>query len=651
MNSRPTASACDKIPSMDFRIKKLDLFISRQFGLLFVGTFFISQFVLMMQFLWQYVDQLIGKGLSMEVLAQFFWYMGLMLVPQALPLALLLSSLITFGNLGESSELTAIKAAGISLMQAFRSLIVISILITFGSFYFQNHIGPEANMKIAQLMVSMKQKSPELEIPEGIFYDGIPNCNLYVQKKDLRTGKLYGIMIYRMTASYEDQAIILADSGMLQSTAEKKHLVLNLWSGEWFENMQSQELGNSAAVPYRRESFVKKKIILDFDGDFNMTDAANLSNNSRGKSLSQLRSDLDSLNHVYDSIGRAFYRDAQQSFYPLASVAKKDSLQALREAASPNFNYDSLYAKLPATKKAAAINYAMSKVQQEVSDLDFKRLVTQDGDNIIRRHKIESINKFSVALTCLIFFFIGAPLGAIIRKGGLGVPVIISVLVFIVYYILDNTGYRMSRQGSWAIWFGKGLAPAVLVPLAVFFTYKANNDSMVFNVDLYKDLFMRMFGIRRKRHIFGKEVIIYPPAYAADAERLAEINQAIVTYSRVHNLKTAPNAVKLFFKYRPDHEIERINQDLESVIDDLSNTRDKVVLNELNNYPILAVKAHTRPFERRWLNMLSGILLPLGLFFYFRMWLFRIRLLNDLKMIRQTNSRIISRTKVIDTDI
>lgn len=635
---------------MDFRIKKLDLFISRQFGLLFVGTFFISQFVLMMQFLWQYVDQLIGKGLSMEVLAQFFWYMGLMLVPQALPLAVLLSSLIAFGNLGESSELTAIKAAGISLMQAFRSLIVISILISLGSFYFQNNIGPDANMKIAQLMVSMKQKSPELEIPEGIFYDGIPNCNLYVQKKDMKTGKLYGIMIYRMTASYEDQAIILADSGMLQSTAEKKHLVLNLWSGEWFENMQSQELGNSAAVPYRRESFVTKKIILDFDGDFNMADAANLSNNSRGKSLSQLRSDLDSLNQEYDSIGRAFYRDANLSFYQLAAVTKKDSLQALRRAESSNFNYDSLYAKLPVTKKASAVDYAMGKVQQETNDLDFKRMITQDGDNIIRRHEIESINKFSLALTCLVFFFIGGPLGAIIRKGGLGVPVIISVLVFIVYYILDNTGYRMSRQGSWAIWFGKGLAPAVLVPLAVFVTYKANNDSMVFNIDLYKDLFMRMFGIRRKRHIFGKEVIIYPPAYETDAERLAEINQAIVTYSRVHNLKTAPNAIKLFFKYRPDHGIERINADLESVIDDLSNTRDKVVLNELNNYPILAVKAHTRPFERRWLNMLSGILLPLGLFFYFRMWLFRIRLLNDLKMIRQTNSHIISRTKVINSN-
>ena len=163
-----------------FRIKRLDLFIAKQFGLLFAGTFFICQFVLMMQFLWRYVDVLIGKGLSMEVMAQFFWYMGLFLVPQALPLAVLLSSLITFGNLGESSELTAIKSAGISIMRTFRSLIVISVFVSLCSFYFQNYIGPSANMKMAQLMISMTQKSPELEIPEGIFYDGIPNCNLYV---------------------------------------------------------------------------------------------------------------------------------------------------------------------------------------------------------------------------------------------------------------------------------------------------------------------------------------------------------------------------------------------------------------------------------------------------------------------------------------
>ena len=226
-----------------FRIKKLDIFIAKQFGMLFMGTFFISLFVLMMQFLWRYVDDLIGKGLSMDVLGQFFWYMSLMMVPQALPLAILLSSLISYGNLGESSELTAIKAAGISLIQSFRGLIFISVLIAFGSFYFQNNVGPTAQKHIAQLLISMKQKSPELEIPEGIFYDGIPQTNLYVEKKDMKTGHLYNIMVYRMTDSYEDQAIILADSGMLQSTADKKHLVLNLWSGEWFENMRSQEMG------------------------------------------------------------------------------------------------------------------------------------------------------------------------------------------------------------------------------------------------------------------------------------------------------------------------------------------------------------------------------------------------------------------------
>ena len=211
---------------MILRVKKLDKFIAKQFGLLFVGTFFICQFVLMMQFLWRYVDQLIGKGLTMDVLAQFFWYMSLMLVPQALPLAILLSSLIAFGNLGESSELTAIKAAGISLMQAFRSLVVIVIFIALGSFYFQDVVAPSANMSFSRLLLSMKQKSPELEIPEGIFYDGIPQCNLYVQKKDIKTGMLYGVMIYKMTDSYDDAAIILADSGMLQATAEKKHLLL-----------------------------------------------------------------------------------------------------------------------------------------------------------------------------------------------------------------------------------------------------------------------------------------------------------------------------------------------------------------------------------------------------------------------------------------
>ena len=632
---------------MTFRIKKLDIFIAKQFGLLFVGTFFICQFVLMMQFVWRYVDELIGKGLSVEILAQFFWNMALMLVPQALPLAILLSSLITFGNLGESYELTAIKSAGISLMQSFRSLIAITLVVCGVSFYFQNNIGPEANMKLSQLLISMKQKSPELMIPEGIFYDGIPNCNIYVQKKDVETGKLYGMMIYRMTGSYEDQAIILADSGMMQTTAEKKHLLLTLWSGEWFENMQSSEFGNSASVPYRRESFVAKQIVLDFDGDFNMQDAASLANNAKGKGLRQIFHDMDSINQVYDSIGRSYCDDAKRVYFYNASLNKADSLNAVKMAKADKTNFDSLFGKKSVDVQKNSVNDALNSVQGRVSDLEFRSMITSDGDRLLRMHEIEAINKFTLALQCLLFFFIGAPLGAIIRKGGLGYPILISVLVFIVYYILDNSGYRMARGGMWAVWFGKGLAPVALTPIAIFVTYKANKDSVVFNADLYKEFFMRLLGLRLKRHVFAKEVIINDPDYANDAITLKQMNADIDAYSKEHRLVSAPNIIDVFFKYKKDNEIERISEVLESVIEDLANTKDKILLHEMNKYPILATKAHTRPFEHKWLNIIAGVLIPVGAVLYIRMWTFRLRLYRDLRQIRQTNQAIIVRMRDI----
>lgn len=590
------------------------------------------------------------QGTDHGLLAQFFWYMSLMLVPQALPLAILLSSLIAFGNLGESSELTAIKAAGISLMQAFRSLIFIVIIISLGSFYFQDVVAPSANMSFSRLLLSMKQKSPELEIPEGIFYDGIPQCNLYVQKKDVETGMLYGVMIYKMTDSYDDAAIILADSGMLQSTAEKKHLVLSLYSGEWFENMKSQEFSAGVSVPYRRETFVKKKIILDFDADFNVADASALSNNARGKSIGQIKRDVDSLNHVYDSVGHVFYKDAKMAYYSPTKIAKSDSLRAVKMAGTKTFSFDSVYSRLSADRKLEAVDFALNKVQREMNDLDFKGMITADGDRLIRQHRIEAINKFTLALSCLIFFFIGAPLGAIIRKGGLGVPVIISVLVFIVYYIFDNTGYRMARGGMWAIWFGKSIATAVLTPLAIFFTYKANNDSVVFNIDLYRNFFMKILGLRIKRAVYKKEVIITDPDYVSDAAKLESLNRGIDDYVHEHNLWLAPNIIKVFFKYSPDHTIEDINESMEAVIEDLSNTKDKVILANLNNYQFMAVKAHTRPFDHKWLNVMAAVIVPVGAFLYLRMWRFRLRLMRDLKVIRQTNDAVITRIGEINNN-
>ena len=623
------------------RPRRLDIFMLKQFMLLFIGAFCICLFVLMMQFVWRFIDDLIGKGLSMEVLAQFFWYMALMLVPQALPLAILLASLITMGNLGESMELTAIKAAGIPLVKCIRSLIVFSVVIAGLSFVFQNDIGPRANSRLRQLMLAMRQKSPELEIPEGIFYNGIPNCNLYVQKKDMETGMLYGVMIYRITNSFDDAAIILADSGMLQSTADKEHLKLSLYSGEWFENLRSQETGGQAEIPYRRESFVEKVIILNFDDGLNITntDAQDASANS----VLKLTERIDSMQHITDSMGQSLAAEMKTHVFTTPTMSRHDSLRLVAKGEQASIDLDTIYSKLPIEKQRDVLQLASTDIERVKMDMEFRGYISKDMHELKREFAIERINKFTLSFTVIIFFFIGASLGAIIRKGGLGVPIIISVLVYILFFILDNTGFKMARQGTWTIAFGKGLSPCVLTPLAIFVTYKANKDSMVFNMDAYRNFFMHLLGLRFKRHVASKEVIINDPDYKRDAQRLSTLSQQIERYSEEHHLMHLPNPVNVFFKYVPDNEVERMATDLEDIIDDLSNTRDRYVLSYLNRYPVVSEKAHTRPFDRKWLNIVAAIILPVGIALYIRMCRFRLRLYRDLRQITSVNEQMIGR--------
>jgi lipopolysaccharide export system permease protein len=539
-------------------------------------------------------------------------------------------------------------------MQTLRPLIIICCFITVGSFYFQNNIGPKSTKNLTQLLISIKQKSPELEIPEGIFYDRIPQCNLYVQKKDLNTGMLYGVMIYRMNNSFNDAAIILADSGKMQSTADKQHLLLTLYSGEWFErfeNMHPQQFGGNANVPYRRESFISKKILLEFNSGMNMADMADLSNKAEAKSLQQISHTVDSLNKDCDSIGKATRKILEWQLSDMSfprNISKNDSITAVKQGQQSTYSFDTVVSKLKPTNKLRALQRTLNNIERATMDLKYRQETISDTDQLIRKHWIEAVNKFTLSLTCLIFFFIGAPLGAIIRKGGLGVPVIISVLVFIVFYILDNTGSRMARLGAWPIWFGKGLAPAVLIPLASFVTYKANKDSMVFNMDAYRNAFMRLLGLRLKRHVASKEVIINDPDYANDAKRLSVMSHQIRAYAYGHHLMRMPNIINVFFRYQPDHEIERISAELEEIIEDLSNTRDRFIMSYLNQYPVVSQKAHTRPFERKWMNITAAFILPVGIFLYLRMWRFRLRLMTDLRKIRAINSKIVERIGKMD---
>jgi len=623
------------------RIKKLDIFVLKSFCTLFIGTFFICLFIFMMQFLWRYVDELIGKGLEMTVMAQFFFYSALTLVPVSLPLAVLLAALITFGNFGERFELLAMKAAGISLLKIMRPLIIFIVFICCLSFYFQNVIGPKAQTDLGTLLISMKQKAPELDIPEGVFYDEIDGYNLYVKRKNRDTGMLYDVLIYNFEKGFENAQIIKADSGRLEMTADKKHLYLHLYSGEQFENLKSQSM-DQRNVPYRREAFREKHAIIEFDSDFNMVDAGIMSNYSNSKNMKKLQTDIDSMQVQNDSLARVYYEEAMRGTYRVtAGMTKEDTLK-IEKAHLGEYSVDSIFNMATLVEKQKIISTAIGRAEGAGSDWSFKSNDISMTENNLRRHMTSWHEKLTLSLACLIFFFIGAPLGGIIRKGGLGMPVVVSVFIFIVYYIINNTGYKMARDGKWIVWMGMWTSTAVLAPLGAFLTYKSNNDSVVLNADAYINWFKKVVGIRNVRHLFRKEVIIHDPDYVRIPGDLRALSVDCRAYAEKKALKRAPNYFKLWMAGNRDEVMEKINERLETLIDEMSNTKSITLLTELNNYPIIPIHAHVRPFRSYWLNLLCGVLFPIGLFFYFRIWIFRIRLNKDMERIIKTNEEVIA---------
>ena len=630
------------------RIKKLDIFVIKSFILLFIGTTFICLFIFMMQFLWRRVDDMVGKGLDLIVLAKFFYYSALALWPTSAPLAVLLASLMTFGNFGERFELIAMKAAGIPLTKVMRPLIIFTVFVAGLSFYFQNVTGPNAQLKLYTLIYSMTQASPELDIPESSFYqlgegnEGV-KYNLYVRKKDKKTGMLYNVMIYNFSDGFENAHIIVADSGKMETTADKKHLYLHLYDGEQFENLRQQNTG-SQNVPYRRESFVSKHTLIDFDSNFSMQDGSFLTVNPEFKGMNKLREDIDSLDVRYDSIGRGYYDDAMKRSYNSTPLTRFDSIQ-IEKTRITRLDMDSLLAVSSRNTVEEAYGEAKRKVEMTASDLSIKSLTMNDGNKLIRRHWVEMNKKFTLSLACIIFFFIGAPLGAIIRKGGLGMPVVVSIIIFLIYYIINSMGERAAKNGTWEIWFGTWISTFVTLPLGIFFTYKATRDSAVFNADVYMEIIRKMFGIRTQRHLFKKEVIIEDPDYARIDKDLDALCQECEDYMRTHRLDRLPNYVRIFTNNGKDSHIRELSDKLESLVEELGNSKDYRVLQITNTYPVLLTNAHKSPFSNRWLNMLVGIAVPVGLFFYLRIWRFGLRLHKDLQQIVTTSRNLQQRIK------
>ena len=625
-------------------IKKLDIYIIKEFLLLFAGTFFICLFIFVMQFLWMWMNNLIGKGLTIDLLAKFFWYSSLMVIPRSMPLAVLLASLISFGNLGEHFELLSMKSAGIPLIRILAPLIFVSALICGASFVFQNRVSPYATRELSRLAWSMKQKSPELDIPEGIFYSEIPGYNLYVEHKDRETGMLYGAMIYTNTGGYNDIQIVLADSARLQSTADKMHLKLTLWGGERFRNMDAQSSTMLRAnVPYMRESFVKEEDIIPFDGNFNLMDADLFSHNAQTKDLNEISHSIDSLRHKSDSARHAIYASMLQ-FYMRKNLPEgiKDSLAIVKEAQEmPAF--DTIYFSMRDDQRIKAWRGAVNHAETMQAECQFRSLETGDRNLNIRKHRIEWYKKFTMSLACLLFFFVGAPLGAIIRKGGLGVPVVVSVIIFIFYYIVNQAGENNAKVDVWTVESGTWLSTIVLLGTGIFLTHKANSDSVVFNIEGYKNFFMKLLGLRASRKLDRKEVIINDPDYTTLPQRLGELSEYCVECRKTMHLRRIPNYFDIFFNPGQDKHAVELSDRVEAIVEELHNSRDNVLLMYVNEYPIINPSAHTRPFNSKRLNMIFGIVFPLGLLVYLRIWRYRLRLRLDLRSIERLNNLITAR--------
>ncbi len=630
-------------------VKRLHLFMLQTFLPLFAMTFLIVLFIVLMQFLWKYIDDLVGKGLGAGVLGELFFYAAVSMVPMALPLAILLASLMTFGNLGEKFELTAMKASGISLIRVMAPLIILVSAISVGAFFFQNDVLPKAQVKMYTLIFSVKQKSPELEIPENVFYGEIPGYNLLVKEKNRDTGMLYDVMIYDVNHG-DNVTILLADSARMAMTPEMSHLYLHLFEGEQFENLREQRTSDRN-VPFRRETFLDKQILIPFDANFNRLDEQGMRQQYVGKNIAELHHSIDSIGQRVDSLGGMFSKDLLRDASSLlpgskASIAsynsqdrnsefmkqrmeqEKKEAEEIEKATRP-FSIDSILNSIPPAEASQLVAQAIGISREHQNMNEFKSLTIEEEKRSIRRHEIELIKKYTLSVACLIFFFIGAPLGAIIRKGGLGTPLVVSIFLFLVYYIFDNAGFKLARDGRWPVEAGIWLSTMVLAPLGAYVTWKAMNDSAVFDGDRYKAFFRNALGLRSSRHVPLKEVIIRD----IDIDRGTRMLQIVSDNCRtlLAAVETVRNPLKSFYRYFVNgidtSEVHKIANEVNKTIDYLSDSRNTRVVVKLSEIPVFRVLWVYRPTPWKWLAYLMMAILPLSV----PLWLYGRRCVRNLR--------------------
>lgn len=684
-----------------WRPKRLYTYIIKTFIPLLLAGFSVSLFVVVIQFLWQSVGTLVGKGVDGLVLLRLLFFASMTMVPLALVLGVLVASLMTFGNLGERMELLAMKAAGIPLYKILKPAFYFVVVLAMGLFVFQNDWMIQSQVKFWQYYFSIKNKSPELAIPEGAFYKGVDNYSIFVEKKDNKRKMLYGLMLYDFTQGFDESMVVVADSGRLYSTPKGMELILELYHGESFQNLRGQDgyTQSSEDRPFLRERFGYKELHIPFNTDLSMVDESILTSQFVGKDMWQLKAYTDSLRVEIDSLAllgvqnstrRLGYQMVGQSEEreSLRESLHEESMEQVRRAvertSSESGDAEGRYSevgdavehysegtyseesvggvttekvtattpkkarkskvayasfdvgeKLSAVGASTASNVYASAIAQVTSvqnDTFFTVEEMREDVDLLRKNESEYWRKLTYPVACIAFFLIGAPLGALIRKGGMGLPFLVAVFLFIFFYILETFGIKMAREGTLLTWVGMWLPNMVLVPVGVLLCVVASRDTNRWNVDFLTQL-RSLWGPRTKRTVEYKEVTMESVDYELAREQVLALDQLAK-----EQLEAGKLGYGQFFREEAYFTQRReLYWQVEQLVEHLKHSRDYSLVDHLEGYPYLKYLIREWRTTKWRVNELLMWLFPVGGLCYLLYILRNKRYLRGVKAIRQYN--------------
>lgn len=628
-------------------MKILYRFMLKQFMGPFVMAFVIVVFTLLMQFLWKYIDDLVGKGLEISVIGELLLYTSANLAIMAFPLAVLLASIFTMGNLGENYELIALKAAGISLQRIVLPLVILSIVISIGAFIFANNVTPRTYMKMRSLLYDITQQRPELQIQENIVYNGIDGYSIRIGRRDFRTNMLYDLKIWDHTKKAGNVQVILADSGRMAVTADKRFLEVTLYHGHSYEDVVDNSKKNSRQqnknYPFRRDYFDEQVFRMVLPGfDFERSDEQIFKSGYQMMNIEMLSHTIDSLSQIITT-QTSQLRGVMQPVYnnPELSAMRIDT--SLRAKVPDNFWPD--FNKQQKQIKKTAIQGALNSVRAQKDQVSGLIYELDDKSRRSWKYEIEWHRKFTMSLACFIFFFIGAPLGAIIRKGGIGTPIIIAVFFFVLYYVFSMIGERSAKEGAMTPFWGMWFTTYVIMAIGTFLTIMATRDSSIFNQELYAGYIKKGLSFIFVTYRAPRPDILYQATVAdLDPEnmiaKLDQLSRCCRRYLQ-GDFKKRLRPAKIWYR-QPEDELADLGNRYDDIRAVLEQSDIDMIRETVAEYPCASLHNYKIKKDANWRVIAAAVIFPVWFYLYLKVLIQKYSLRNELQNIIDANRNLVN---------